>query len=80
MIEGIDDKKLTIPGYSPVCSYCRHLDRTSTKRRCKAFPNGIPLQIWLGTNRHTEPYPGDHGIRFEPKTAAKVVTPGGDVL
>ena len=33
---------------------------------CAAFPDGIPSQIAYGDNPHTEPFPGDHGIRFEP--------------
>ena len=36
---------------------------------CKAFPDGIPNEIAYGDNPHLEPYPGDHGIRFEPREA-----------
>lgn len=32
---------------------------------CKAFPKGIPDKIAYGTNRHTRPVKGDHGIQFE---------------
>lgn len=32
---------------------------------CRAFPGGIPHEIAWGDNPHTEPYPGDHGLRFE---------------
>ena len=33
---------------------------------CLAYPGGIPTAILLGEFDHTEPYPGDHGIQFEP--------------
>jgi len=49
--------------YSPVCTYCKH---ATGFRSCEAFgEKGIPLPIWDGENDHTEPYPGDNGIRFE---------------
>jgi hypothetical protein len=34
---------------------------------CNAFPHGIPDEIILGRIDHTRPYPGDNGIRFEPR-------------
>jgi hypothetical protein len=33
---------------------------------CDAFPDGIPAEIWTGKNLHDKPYPGDHGVQFEP--------------
>lgn len=61
----LDDTEFQIPVYSPVCSLCRHLDR-SGERRCAAFPDSIPLVIWTGQNNHRKPFPGDHGIQFAP--------------
>lgn len=65
-MEGIDDRELEIPKYSPVCSYCKHLE-DGLKRRCTAFDSefGIPLTIWNGENNHRQPFPGDGGIQFE---------------
>lgn len=61
----IIDKGHNIPVYSPVCTYCKHLAVEAEKRSCKAFPGGIPLEIWLGLNKHTKSYFGDNGIQFE---------------
>jgi hypothetical protein len=47
------------------CNDCVHLKRGTAT--CDAFPDRIPDDILLGRHDHTEPYPGDHGIRFEPK-------------
>ena len=60
----MDGGEDSIPAFSPVCSRCVHYE-WSTARRCAAFPDGIPLPIWLGEHGHRTPYPGDHGIRFE---------------
>lgn len=32
---------------------------------CRAFPEGIPDEIAYGDNKHTAPFPGDHGIRYK---------------
>jgi hypothetical protein len=34
---------------------------------CEAFPQGIPDAILVGQVIHTEPYPGDRGVRFTPR-------------
>ncbi|OJW20446.1 MAG: hypothetical protein BGO49_04355 [Planctomycetales bacterium 71-10] len=50
----------------PICLRCRHFvdDRRWT---CAAFPRGIPGPILVMEADHREPYPGDGGIRFEPR-------------
>ena len=60
----IDDSEIYVSMFSPICDLCVHLDLRAA-RNCAAFPEGIPPEIWEGKNSHTEPYPGDHGIRFE---------------
>ncbi len=45
---------------------CREIGDSTTHAR--RFSDGIPLEIWNGKRDHSEPYPGDHGIQFEPMT------------
>lgn len=48
------------------CPFCRHFRGDIRERNiCSAFPEGIPREIIYGPIKHTEPYPGDNGIRFE---------------
>jgi len=61
------DKGLNIPTYSTVCTYCRHLLLMGKGRKCKAFPAGIPMDIWMGDNNHTQIHPDqENNIVFEP--------------
>jgi hypothetical protein len=62
-----DDTEYRYFGSSPICHDCRH--RIGHGRlACAAFPDRIPLETWNGTRDHNSPYPGDHGLRFEPMT------------
>ena len=47
------------------CNKCRHVFIDGLT--CGAFPQGIPNQILGGHSQHRKPFPGDHGIRFEPR-------------
>ncbi len=54
------------------CLECSHFIGRSNKRfgfLCDAFPKGIPADILTGKVDHHKPYPGDHGIQFEPLKA-----------
>jgi hypothetical protein len=69
----IDDRELSIPVYSEVCTLCRHWDIESDKpRHCAAFPDGdgIPMEIWMGGNDHRQPFDGDRGVQFEQREPA----------
>ena len=57
-------------GPVPLCLKCKHLrdlEPGTFGRTCDAFPDGIPKEIFSGGVDHDKPYPGDHGILFEPK-------------
>ncbi|MEZ6094193.1 MAG: hypothetical protein R3C03_08125 [Pirellulaceae bacterium] len=60
--ETLDDPNY-LPLYSQICHRCIHLVNDE-ERRCRAFPDGIPKEIWIGENDHTQPVPGDGGILF----------------
>ena len=47
----------------PVCFGCK---RFFYFPFCEAFPEGIPDEIRLGENDHTNPVSGDNGLMFEP--------------
>lgn len=47
------------------CQDCRHLD-LNVGLVCNAFPQGIPDPILARNHWHREPFPGDHGIQYEP--------------
>lgn len=53
------------------CMCCQHFHVYPKKGKenlftCKAFPDGIPLEIIWEEVSHDKPYPGDHGYRFTP--------------
>ena len=52
----------------PACLDCAHFHADAAT--CDAFPDDIPAEIFLFGNPHTQPYPGDHGSRFEPLATA----------
>lgn len=48
----------------PACDTCMHRSKI-VLGICLAFPKGIPLEILNGSNDHTKPVAGDHGIRYK---------------
>lgn len=49
-----------------ICLACARLREDDDGRPvCRAFPAGIPVDIWRGGFDHREPYRGDGGVRFK---------------
>lgn len=61
---------MTTWNISRQCMRCQHFLDGHTMRDgkhvCVAFPEEIPEVILAGEFDHSQPYPGDHGIQFEP--------------
>lgn len=69
---GIDDSKLGLFPFSPVCSLCQHRKVGDVPRRCAAFGDTpIPRDIWLGDDHHLTPREGDHGMVFTARDPEK---------
>lgn len=60
----------------PICVACKHFEGWAEGRLggyCTAYPKGtkgIPRTILLSEVDHRQAAPGDHGVRFEPKSKA----------
>ncbi len=58
------------------CGFCQNLTRMGGQDghgwTCAAFPDGIPSSVVLRDEvDHTQPYPGDNGIRYKPRIIKK---------
>ncbi|MBS4008706.1 MAG: hypothetical protein KGZ45_09845 [Clostridium sp.] len=69
----LDDRSvnyLEYPIYGKQCAGCKHLSlerpTDGIGSKCAAFTR-IPREILDGQHDHTLPFPGNNGIRFEPK-------------
>ena len=51
------------------CLECKHFfeDKKNLSTKCRAFPEGIPPEIFREEFDHTKPYVGDSGIQYEKK-------------
>jgi hypothetical protein len=50
------------------CYYCKnYIHSEDVVPMCKAYPDGIPMEIFREEVDHTKPYPGDNGIQYEPR-------------
>jgi hypothetical protein len=59
-------------GPVPACISCKHNHDWETKDFskgwvCDAYPDGIPDEIIIGGNPHTDYIIGDHGIKYIPR-------------
>jgi len=45
------------------CAMCRHYEKDM---KCRAFPDGMPGELFSGETFHDKPFKGDDGIQFEP--------------
>lgn len=71
--------ELKISVISPVCTGCANFDASNpVTRQCRAFPDGIPLEIWKGQNitdlpiRATTEFVLKQSKRNEPRKAFKI--------
>lgn len=54
-------------GPAPACFECKHLGGfVAAGTACAAFPDGIPVPIFLEGFDHRQPFPGDNGVRWAP--------------
>ena len=55
------------------CTFCSH--RSPDGTRCKAYPQGIPVELLYNEHDHRTEFPGDQGIRYKPIILGHAVRP-----
>ena len=58
------DRELEYVKYSKQCLFCKHLKNRSEPDNlpaCKAFPEGIPVEVWNNEKKHNKPIEGQTG-------------------
>ena len=63
-----------------LCNNCTHLAKgpVSNEITCAAFPQRIPVEILLNRHDHRIPFPGDHGMRYDPVEPLDLDPPDAD--
>jgi excisionase family DNA binding protein len=71
----IDDKSIVSqnPVATAPCYDCKYF-RGAKLGTCLAFPDRIPDRIWSGKVHHDRSFPGDQGIRFQPKDLSEFLS------
>lgn len=68
------DAETDVLPVSKVCIMCKHFFLSGLDQQCKAFPCGIPMDIWMGKNPHTERHPDQtNDVVFEAIERTKLV-------
>lgn len=50
--------------FSPACGSCLWYEQVLEEHCCRAFPDGIPPDIWRGARSHRNPIEGDNGFYY----------------
>lgn len=51
--------------FSSQCYNCFYYNNTQMSHICKAYPQGIPPEIWTGKVIHNNPYKQDNDIVYK---------------
>lgn len=60
----IDQETSSIVLFSPRCGGCLWYEQVDAEHCCRAYPDGIPPDIWQGKRSHDEPIEGDNGFYY----------------
>jgi hypothetical protein len=75
-LEDPEDEEERMTTIANICVWCTRFNADVRDRDvCTAFPDGIPEAILLMAHDHRKPYPGDHGLRFDPEPGSAEFLP-----